>query len=399
MMESGQQESKRGTLMAEELTQQYPAGFVLFREGESGDTAYLVEQGQVAITTGDGDSVRTLCNLGPGDILGEMALIDDQPRTATATCTSPCRMRVVHRDSLVQRIEAADPIIRHLLQLTLQRYRHGLHPEQQAESGAPASHSQSVATGKLSLEADLRQALDEGQLQCVYQPIQDLAGGRIAGFEALTRWNHPKQGAIHPEAFISLAEETDLIVPIGLHNLRQACRDLKAFHRHAPRQPLFMSINVSGRQLHNPDFDRQVTRIVEEEGLEPEQIKLEITESLMVEFEQVRNWIQKSRARGFRISLDDFGTGYSGMGMLCQLELNTLKIDKQFVQGMFDSPCQSVVLESMVHLGLGLGLDIIAEGVESAEHEQRLRALGVQFGQGYHYARPLPADQILTLMN
>ncbi len=385
--------------MEHELSRTYPSGFVLFHEGDPADTAYIIDSGTVAITTGEGEQEQLLSELGPGEILGEMALIDDQPRTATATCVSRCQLRVIHRDALVQRIEAADPIIRHLLELTLQRYRQGLHHAEGSAPAAPAGHQGGVteAMDKLNLEVDLRQALQAGQLRCVYQPIQDLAGGHIAGFEALTRWEHPQHGAINPEAFITLAEETDLIVPIGLHNMRQACRDLRRFQARVEHD-LFMSINISGRQLHNPDFTDEVLHIVREEGLEPEQIKLEITESLMLDFEPVQRWISRSKALGFRISLDDFGTGYSGMGLLCQLNLDTLKIDKCFVQAMFDSHCEAVVLETMIHLGLGLRLDIIAEGVESQRHEDRLRELGVQYGQGYHYARPSSAQEILRLL-
>ncbi len=382
--------------MEQEAICSFPQGHVLFREGEPADTAYIIESGTIAITTEQAGEPQLLSELGPGEILGEMALIDAKNRTATATCSSPCRLKVIHRDTLVQRIEAADPIIRHLLELTLQRYRQQLHADDPPARPAASSGGITEAMDKLNLEADLRQALQEGQLQCVYQPIQDLARGRIAGFEALTRWQHPRLGPINPEAFINLAEETDLIVPIGLHNLRQACLDLQAFQAQVPDCELFMSINVSGRQLHNPAFSQEVLRIVEETGTPPRQIKLEITESLVVDFERVRAWISESKAHGFRISLDDFGTGYSGMGLLCQLDLNTLKIDKSFVQAMFDSRCEAVVLETMVHLGLGLELDIIAEGVETEAHENRLRELGVQFGQGYLYARPLGREEILA---
>ncbi len=385
--------------MEQEAICNFPQGHVLFREGDAADTAYIIESGTIAITTEQKGEQQLLSELGPGEILGEMALIDDKNRTATATCASACRLKVIHRDTLVQRIEAADPIIRHLLQLTLQRYRHQM--ASQSPSSVKIQHNAAAsraheALEKLNLEVDLRQALDEGQLQCVYQPIQDLVRGRIAGFEALTRWQHPQLGAINPEAFINLAEETDLIVPIGLHNLRQACHDLKAFQARVNDTELFMSINVSGRQLHHPGFSQQVLEIVQAEGVHPRRIKLEITENLVLDFDRVQNWIQESKAHGFRISLDDFGTGYSGLGLLCQLDLNTLKIDKSFVQAMFDSRCEAVVLETMVHLGLGLELDIIAEGVETEAHENHLRALGVQFGQGYLYARPLGREEILS---
>ncbi len=384
--------------MEQDHSCRFPQGHVLFQEGDAADAAYIIESGTIIISTGSGDDRQQLSELGPGEILGEMALIDAKTRTATATCASDCTLRIIHRDALVQRIEAADPIIRHLLQLTLQRYRDQIQSEPPTPYTVARGQNNKAheALEKLNLEVDLRQALDEGQLQCVYQPIQNLARGRIAGFEALTRWQHPQLGAINPEAFINLAEETDLIVPIGLHNLRQACHDLKAFQAAVSDTELFMSINVSGRQLHHPGFSRQVLEIVQAEGIHPRQIKLEITENLVVDFERVQHWIQESKAHGFRISLDDFGTGYSGMSLLCQLDLNTLKIDKSFVQSMFDSRCEAVVLETMVHLGLGLELDIIAEGVETEAHEHRLRELGVQFGQGYLYARPLGREEILA---
>lgn len=380
----------------------YQANEYLFYEGEPAEAAFIIESGKVAIRTQLAGEEKTLSELGPGDILGEMAVIDNLTRTASAVCMETCQVKVIHRNQLVDRVQNADPIVRHLLDVTLYRYRHGLqkanNPDKKIPplqtTGKPASSLDAIE--KISLEVDLRHALESGALQAVYQPIQNIQTGQVAGFETLTRWCHAQHGYVNPEAFITLAEETDLIIPIGLQNMQQACRDLKKFQALLSHDHLFMSINISGKQLRDPDFASHVLAVIQNEDIEPSRIKLEITESLIMNFEEIQHWINASKKNGFQISLDDFGTGYAGLGQLCELNIDTLKIDKSFIQPMFSDQKRMVVLQSIISLGLGLDLSIIAEGVENTEHEAYLAKLGVKYGQGYLYAKPQDAETTLA---
>lgn len=372
------------------------AGQFVFREGDAVDNAYIIERGKIQIFTGDDDNRLVICELGPGDILGEMAVIDDMSRTASALVISNCRLNVISREQFIQRIENADPIIRLLLSVLIKRYRSGLKRflepgDDSLESLIDLTDEEALSHGieKIRLENELRAALVTEQLQVRYQPVIELATGKVAGFEALVRWPHQDMGMIPPDHFIALAEETDLIVPVGLYVARKAALAMRKFQDRAPERELFMSVNISGRQVHVPDLCHQFAQAVLHQGLKTQQFKLEITESLLLDYEHVKSWIEKSRQRGFRIALDDFGTGYSGLGHLGELSIDTLKIDKTFINAMFESRRSMAILESMISLAKGLELEIIAEGVETREQLDLLREKKVDLVQGYLIDKPL----------
>lgn len=366
------------------------SGETLFRQGDPPTTAFLIEQGALRITAlHDGESV-TLGELGPGALLGEMAVLDDAPRTATATALSDCVLTPVDRKQFAERLEDADPVVRALLFSQLSRYRSALATltggtaPSFAKDSAPRRDAEH-AHDKIRLESQLREALELHKLDVLLQPIWNISAARVAGYEALTRWQHPDRGAVSPAEFIALAEETSLIVPVGEYVLNEVCAALRRFADagHTP----FVALNVSGRQLHDPGFVERVLACARAHAIAPAQIKLEITESLVLDYAQVSELIEHCHAVDVRVALDDFGTGYSNLGHLHKLEFDTLKLDQGFVRQLDDARCLAVV-HAIVGMARALGCDIVAEGVETQTQLTQLTALDCDFAQGYLIGRP-----------
>ncbi|MGH7445176.1 MAG: bifunctional diguanylate cyclase/phosphodiesterase [Longimicrobiales bacterium] len=253
-------------------------------------------------------------------------------------------------------------------------------------------HTQAVL--QLELETDLRRALERAELVVHYQPIVNLDDGRLAGFEALVRWQHPTKGLIQPGDFIPLAEETGAIVPIGWWVLRESCRQMREWDHRYPGGGLTVSVNLSGRQFTQPDLLTQLDRILTETGFEAKRLKLEITESaVMQNSASVPATLSALRGRGVQLCLDDFGTGYSSLSYLHSFPLDTLKIDRSFVAALGTDTPKAELVQTILELGRSLGMDATAEGVESAEQLDMLRALGPRHVQGFFFATPLqPAD-------
>jgi diguanylate cyclase (GGDEF)-like protein len=250
-----------------------------------------------------------------------------------------------------------------------------------------------------SLRADLYEALDGEQLEVHYQPIVEVASGSISGFEALLRWKHPERGMVSPIDFIPLAEETGLIVPIGRWVLHQATRQAAAWQASSPLGRLRISVNVSVRQFQHPDLMRDVTDALKASELDPQLLTLEITESLFVhDTEGTAAKLAELKALGVRLALDDFGTGYSSLSHLRRFPIDTLKIDKSFIDGVTTSAEGHAVVAAITQLGQTLRMEVVAEGLENAEQVDALNQLACPLGQGYHYARPLSAEKAAELL-
>jgi diguanylate cyclase (GGDEF)-like protein len=254
---------------------------------------------------------------------------------------------------------------------------------------------------RVELESDLRSGIERGELRVHYQPIVTLESTEIVGFEALVRWQHPTRGLVAPLAFIPLAEETGLIVPIGRWVLEAACRQAAKWHstRLDPNgKALFVSVNLSAREFAQADLVGDVAAILAETGLDPSALDLEITESvLMDQSETGIRTLRRLRALGVRLVLDDFGTGYSSLSYLKHLPLDTIKIDRSFVAGIEEKADQSIV-EAVVALAHGLGIGVVAEGIETERQAVRLLELGCDLGQGYLFSRPVPAAKTAGLL-
>ena len=256
----------------------------------------------------------------------------------------------------------------------------------------PAMHERAFA--RMQLEEDLRRAIPLGQLVLHYQPKVSLATGKIQDFEALVRWRHPERGLMPPLEFIPLAEETGLIVPLGEWVMREACRQFAQWHHAHPRQSLMpVSVNVSAGQFTDPDFVTKVGRTLRETGLSPSCLKLEITESVVMESsESAVQLMQQLKELGVGLKLDDFGTGYSSFSYLHKLPFDTLKIDRSFVTAMDQDSERFEIVRTIIMLAKSLGLEVIAEGVETKEQVEALTQLGCGLGQGFAFSPPVPAE-------
>lgn len=246
---------------------------------------------------------------------------------------------------------------------------------------------------RMQLETALRFALERDEFVVYYQPLVNLETGRLSGAEALIRWNHPQRGLIQPTKFLSIAEDTGLIVPIGYWVLEEACHQTKFWQEQYPSAPEFtINVNVSGRQLMRQDVVERVRTVLENTGLNPALLKLEITESVMMEdIGYTVAQLHGLKALGVKLAMDDFGTGYSSMANLNLFPLDTVKIDRSFVQRLGDQEQASSIVATIVTLARALNLDVTAEGIETTDHISCLQSIGCQTGQGYYFARPMPS--------
>ncbi len=391
-------------------TQTFITDTHIFSEGEKGSIAYVIESGLVEIFTIKKNKHVLLGILVPGQLFGEIALIDDEPRSATAVAIKDTVLTVISREQLFERLKDTEPMLRMLIRVIISRYRTSLTHTRNAgmisQLNAPlpddtmSDQTKTMAIGKFRQENELRDALLNKELLVHYQPLLNFQTGKWAGFEALTRWNHPTKGPIPPLEFISLAEETSLIIPIGMYVLRQAIEDMITLQAERNKvlpdaPPLFIAVNVSSKQIAETDFIDNIARILAESGFPPASLKLEITESMTADYQLVVDWVSRCRALGFSIAIDDFGTGYSSMEHLLELEVDTLKIDQTFIKKMHKNQKARKLVIGMVRLSKALGFSTVAEGLETERDFNTLQGMSVEYGQGFYIAKPQSAEKIL----
>jgi len=373
-------------------------GQALFREGDPATTAFLLESGTLRVTAERNGVPMLLGDLHAGALIGEMAVIDDSPRTGTAIALEPSVLTAIDRDQFGERLATADPVLRGLLLSQLARYRSVLATvtgNHELPSRLLATqHYSGDAREKIRLESHLREALDTRALELHLQPIVAIADGATAGYEALVRWTHAEHGIVSPAEFIALAEETSLIVPVGEYVLHEVCAVLRRLVDSTRDQVPYVGLNVSGRQVDDLQFVDRVVSQARAEGVEPGLLKVEITESLMPDYATVEAFITRCHHAGIRVALDDFGTGYSSLSHLHRLNFDTLKLDQAFVRQLDDPRCLAIV-RAIVAMTAALGCDMVAEGVETPAQLACLRELGCQFAQGYLIGKPLAVDSIL----
>lgn len=373
----------------------FAIGQVIFKRGDQGECAYLIEEGAVEVLVTKQGSEQRIKLIGKGELFGEISLIDYEPRTATVRAVERTVLVPIPRNLIEELLERSDPVLRHLLQVVLERFRYRNDSSMTAEMETVSdeqfrrrSHVKGEATKKLSLAHGMKRALAREEFQLYYQPICDLADGRVAGYEALIRWHHPVEGVKLPKDFLWIAEQTGLIHDIGLWALERACTDWKTLKKFTDYETPFVSVNLSAAQLSDENLVEEVKSVIVGQNMDAVELKLELTETVMVEHPQCALKIMDGLiALGCSIALDDYGAAHSGLKNLQRYPLSTLKIDGAFVEPMLKSAHSLQIVRSTVALAHSLGMKVVAEGIEDKAVRAILMEMKCDFGQGWYFGR------------
>ncbi len=377
-------------------------GSVLFREGDQGDCAYVIEEGKILVyLVRDGEEVP-ISLLKKGEIFGEMSLIDNLPRSASVKAIEDCVLAVITKDQLLERFNTSDSLVQLLLKVMMNRVRKNNSSYTQIQD-LNANLDQDLdqngvdaAIENLKLENRLQEALNNNEFEMFYQPIINIKLNQAIGCEALIRWKDPLHGYVQPDKFIDFLENSRLITPVGNWIFERCFQDyhkLKALFG----QDYMMSINVSSRQFVHPEFLNDLEKLTWKHKIQSKYIKLEVTERVMMDGSVALDILSKCKAKGFHISIDDFGTGFSSLQYLSQMPVSYLKIDKSFVSKISKDMKVLAVVRSMIFMAEALGMEVIAEGVETAEERSALLGLGANYAQGWLYSKAVPVDQFIKL--
>ena len=392
--------------MVGRLIRSYRENESIMTEGEPGTCAYLIESGMVLVyLISDGIEIP-LKTLGKGEIFGEMAMIDNRPRSASCRALSNVSLVVVTQEQLLDRIHASDPIVRLLMRALLDRLR----GQNDTLRGIPVQYIPIVteelqkeriqALARIGIENQLAEALKNNEFIPYYQPIYNIETDQACGCEALIRWRTPNGKIITPGEFVDVLEESSLILNVGQMMIEKCLEDLARMKNDLPvTGNFFVSINISGRQFTDPNFLGQLEAARAKSGMPARHVKLEVTERIMTEGPQAIKSLQACRDLGYHIAIDDFGTGFSSLQYLASMPLTDLKIDRTFIsQMMIDEKAQSIV-KTLIYLAKPLNLNLIAEGIETQAQKFRLKALGVKYGQGFLLSRPVPYEELVLILN
>lgn len=366
----------------------FPAGEIIFKEGDPGNSAYIIEEGCVEVTVSKTQHSR----INKGELFGEIALIDQQPRTATVRAVENTVLIPIPRQLVQELLEKTDPVVRHLLLTILERYRSTrTQPlfDPSRSTTFRRDTTRGIATQQLRLAHDLALALREEQFEMYYQPICDLSSGRIAGYEALIRWHHPVEGMVSPLDFLWVAEQTGQIREIGLWTLERASLDWPTLRQRINHHLPFVSVNLSPSQLTGDGFVENVKAIAVRHQMPPAELKLELTETVIINNPDLAlQLLSKLTEAGSTLALDDFGTGHSGLEALHRYPIGTMKIDRSFVSQMLSSPHSAKIVHASIELAHSLKMDVVAEGIETEEERLALLELGCDYGQGWLFGKP-----------
>jgi EAL domain-containing protein (putative c-di-GMP-specific phosphodiesterase class I)/CRP-like cAMP-binding protein len=420
----------------------------IFREGDDGECAYIIDSGMVEISLDKGEHKLVVATLTKGDILGEMAILNREARSASARAIVPTSVTAIPLDYVSKKIEEADPTVSMFLRLAMARYRdmnarlvqvfEGLSMNQPGGTtneefasttmelqdvvlkfsemhkridaavtkqtsgiGNAILDDESIRKTKtlITEEKMLQSALANKEFRLHYQPIVDLSNQRIVGCEALVRWQHPAGDLVSPVLFIPQAEKSGLIVELGYWIAEEACRFqsrlLKDF-----KQNIFMSINLSGKQFDDYFMVTRLSDMMEKVGVDSKQIKFEITESLLMENPELASQsLNKLKETGATLAIDDFGTGYSSFSYLHRFPFDTLKIDRVFVSAMLRSQKSNQIVKSLISLSHDLGMNVVAEGIETAGEAKMISQYKAEYGQGYHFSKPVNETNLVKLLH
>ncbi len=429
-----------------DFTTHFAENDYLFEEGDVGDCAYIIESGSVELSIDKGGKILVIATLGEGEVLGEMAIIDKRPRTATARALEETKTIAIPLDYIEQKIEAADPTVRLFLRLVMERYRdiharlsHVLESMSSSHDEAPGDEIDSPTaeirnimsqymdmqkriTSALSLstfkakksalgeetikstrklvteEKILKAALKNDEFCVYYQPIVELETGKTVGCEALVRWNHPSGKLVYPSEFIERAETSGLIIDLGYWIAERACQFQSRLNSQF-EQALFVTINLSGKQFDDSGLIQSLADIMDSTGVVREQIKFEITESLLLNNPELAGEaLFKLKETRAKLVIDDFGTGYSSFSYLHRYPFDTMKIDGSFVQAMLRNKKSNEITKSLVNLSHDLGMNVVAECISSRSEAEMLRGYDTEYGQGFYFSKAVAEEAFIKLL-
>lgn len=388
--------------------QRLQAGECIFKEGDQGEFAYIIEEGEVEISTTSVDNQRIILNiLKTGNMFGELALVDGSPRSACAYAKTDVVLTIVTSEQVKSRIEDADPILKLLLMVVMKYFR--------SETGRLRSSKEECdqltlektkkdyeekivqAIDLIRLESELRNGFKQNQLVPFYQPIIDLKTNLIVGFEVLLRWFSPTRGNISPAIFIPLAESTSLIIPIGEWLLEEGLKAILEI-KNRTNYDVFLSINIAEKQISDSDFLSIFKKKINASSVQPQQIKLEILERSLFEGDIALSLVDACRNFGLPLVIDDFGTGYANLSYLKHFQFDTMKIDQCFVKDLENNDKDQIICRTLISLSQGLNMTTVAEGIENQLQLDILRTLGCNYGQGYFFSPALPLEKAIDLI-
>jgi EAL domain-containing protein (putative c-di-GMP-specific phosphodiesterase class I) len=387
---------------------------IIFSEGDAGDCAYIIEKGRVLVyITKDREEIP-LSILGEGEIFGEMSLIDNHNRSASVRALEEVRLSIVTKQQLFERVSAADTVVQLLMRVLLKRLRrNNITTQSQSKISDVNLESTNInddenaqtALNQIKLENQIFQAFQNQEFVLYYQPIVDLATQRIIGAEALIRWNSPTRGIVAPNLFIDVIENSSMVIPIGHWIINQALKDLKHIQNDLTQKnklnvsdEFMMSINISGRQFTHSDFLNNLEDLREKHDVMTKNIKLEMTERIMMDGALALESLHRCRQQGYSVSIDDFGTGFSSLQYLTQMPISFLKIDRSFVMKLISDTKSAAVVSSIIYLAKAMKIEVIAEGIENQEEADILKKMGAHYGQGYLFSKPVELTKFLALI-
>ena len=370
----------------------FTAGQKIFSESDAADYAYLIEEGWVEIQAGENEGAKPLSLIGPGQIFGEMGLIDGSPRSASAVAQEDCRLLPIDIDTFNAMLGRTEPFQAELLTKLVMRFREA---QKSLLDGTGTVRTETSEAGPgyaaLARHRDISQALKQGEIEPYFQPCVDLVTGKWLGFEALARWRMPQsQEVVPPLQFLPLAERTGLIRQI---DLAIADRALGFCQKVGGNSRPYIHVNFSAWHFRDDeDFVARFALLLESQYADPRTVRVELTETMMLDDPDSASRIMSGLADlGVKLALDDFGTGFSSLSVLHRMPIDIIKIDRSLVVGALSEPRRHTVLRHVIAMARDLGIEVVAEGIESRETADALVQLGCMAGQGSYFAWPMPA--------
>ncbi len=375
-------------------SRKFSAGDIVFNKDDILEDCYFIESGVIEIIHFDENGKPgKATQLGANHIFGELSLVETRKSFFTAKALTDAKINVISKSQVLDRLENTDPVIRAFAETLLQRVFTQFHNHESKILKHKFKKNKIAAIDKLKLESEIKDAIDNNKLAIKFQPIYDLKDNIIKGAEALVRWPNNPLGLESPEAFIKICEETQLIIPLGRWVIKQAIQSWKEISHIIEKtynfSSPFVSVNLSAKQIHDEGLLDFIKTEMKRNNLKSSQLKLEITETTLINEEVAISWIEKVHKEGFSVAIDDFGSGYSSFKHLSLIPYDFIKIDTTLVTNIDSSSKDRKIIEAILKLGEALNTPTIVEGVRSKTHIDILRSLNCRFIQGYVISKPL----------